>query len=62
MSLHSDNITFPTILFWLTCCVCTMHVQVNFDIIIEEDVVKVNGKMTELDVLTKYELDAEISK
>ena len=39
-----------------------MHVQVNFDIIIEEDVVKVNGKLTELDVLTKYELDAEISK
>ena len=27
---------------------------------IAEDAVKVNGKLTELDVLIKYELDAEI--
>ena len=29
---------------------------------IAEDAVKVNGKLTELDVLTMYELDAEIGR
>lgn len=34
--------------------------QVNFKVTIEKDIVKVNGKLTELDVLTSYELDVEI--
>lgn len=29
---------------------------------IEEDVVKVNGKSTELDELTRFEIDAEIGR
>lgn len=36
------------------------EVTVNLNVTIEEDKVKVNGKWTELDVLTMYELDAEI--
>ena len=36
------------------------EVIVKLNVTIAEDVVKVNGKLTELDVVTKYELDAEI--
>ena len=38
----------------------SVYFQVNFKVTIEEDIVKVNGKCTEIDVVTAYELDAEI--
>ncbi len=38
------------------------YFQVNLNITIDADIVKVNGKLTELDVVTKYELNAEIGR